>query len=385
MTRILVFLEATTVTGPAKNLLEFHRHQKQAAEPIQIEIALFHRGSDRQTDFVRAAAAAELPVHYIPERFAFDRRVLPQMQQLIDEVRPDLLQTHSIKSHFLLRLSGEWKRRPWVAFHHGYTFTAKRLYIYNQLDRWSLRRAIRVVTVSQSFARDLVRLGVVPDRIRVLHNAIDVAWGEQARDPELRSRTRQALGLLDTERAVLIVGRLSLEKSHVQLVKAIAQLRTKLPEVRAKLLIVGEGPERLAIEQAAQECGLKDQVIFVGYTADVRPYYAAADLAVLASKTEGSPNALLEAMAASVPVVATSVGGIPEIVTHEVTALLVPPSQTEDLAAALARSFSDSAEAAQRARRAHELILEQYTPQRRAHMLGALYADVGPIARNKPA
>jgi glycosyltransferase involved in cell wall biosynthesis len=298
------------------------------------------------------------------------------LREILSSSGATIAQTHSIKSHFLMRLSGEWKRLPWIAFHHGYTQTNRRLLFYNQLDRWSLRAPRRIVVVSRSFARDLVSKGIPEERITVMHNAIDPKWGELAHDAGLRARTRAALGLEENEKAVLIIGRLSLEKSHVLLVEAVSRLRELLPQTPVRLLIVGEGPERSAIEQAAQSLGISDKVHFTGYTRDVLPYYAAADLAVLASLSEGSPNALLEAMVARVPVVATSVGGIPEIVHDRQSALLVPPADVAALTAALAQALGDPTLCQALAARAHEEILAHYTPELRAASLYQLYVDI---------
>ena len=147
-----------------------------------------------------------------------------------------------------------------------------------------------------------------------------------------------------------------------------------LPDLAVRLLIVGDGPERHAIERAARDTGCLDRIIFAGYSADVLPFYAAADLAVLASRSEGSPNALLEAMAAGIPIVATSVGGIPEIVTHGDTALLVAPSDPTALTSALAQTLTDPRAAEARAQRAHAVILSNYMPESRAHRLCEMYA-----------
>jgi glycosyltransferase involved in cell wall biosynthesis len=142
---------------------------------------------------------------------------------------------------------------------------------------------------------------------------------------------------------VLAVGRFSREKGHIDLIQAMATLSSDDPDLKYKLLLVGDGPERLRVESAARELGLDQNIIFVGHVSNVSPYYAIADVVVLPSHSEGSPNVLLEAMALRVPVVATDVGGVSEIATNEESALIVPPRQPRFFAAALARLLSDSA------------------------------------------
>ena len=140
-----------------------------------------------------------------------------------------------------------------------------------------------------------------------------------------------------------------------------------------RLVIVGEGMERKGIEEAIQRAGLQQQVRLVGHVKDVRPYYRAADLLVISSLSEGSPNALLEAMAAEVPVVATAVGGIPEIVTDRETALLVPARDPVALATAIAQLLSDRGLAESMASRARDLIESRYSPLARAESVVKLY------------
>jgi glycosyltransferase involved in cell wall biosynthesis len=374
--RLLALMEAHTITGPAKNLLEFAKNSRHlnGTEQVEVEIATFQRVPG-ETPFTKAVRDAGIALHCIPEASAFDPGALKGLRGVVAAVKPDILQSHAVKSHFLVRASGLCKRHPWVASHHGYTHTDLRMRIYNQLDRWSLREAARVLTVSEAFRRQLCDLGIPRDRITVLHNAIDPVWGDRASDPVLRRSSRAALGIASSEKAILIVGRLSREKSHGSLIAAMNLLRSSEPSLRLRLIIVGDGPERPHIQQAAVQAGVQDLVIFAGQTADVLPHYAAADLAVLVSVTEGSPNALLEAMASRVPVVATSVGGIPEIITHGETGLLVPPGNVEQLASVIGQSLTDVEGAETMANKARTVVETAYSPEMRARFLTTFYTE----------
>jgi glycosyltransferase involved in cell wall biosynthesis len=224
-----------------------------------------------------------------------------------------------------------------------------------------LRQAAAVLTVSQSFAVELYRMGVKSDRIHVVHNAIDSRWGRGA---------SATLGIDEGKKVILIVGRLSREKDHLLLLEAVRAL----PE--AHLLIVGEGPERERIEAGIRAAGQEKNVTLTGQVPSAEPYYALADVAVLASRTEGSPNALLEAMAAGVPVVATAVGGIPEIVTHEESALLVPPGDREGMTEAIRRLLSDEELRTRLVKRAREVIETRHSPEGRTRAICGIYRNV---------
>jgi len=169
-------------------------------------------------------------------------------------------------------------------------------------------QAAAVVTVSESLRTELIRMGVPADRVRTLRNGVDLVRFS----PGDRAAARQSLGL--TALTLLSVGRLVPGKGHALVVQALEQI----PE--AELVVVGDGPERNAIEEAVKAGGLMGRVRFTGALphAKLVEYYRAADVMVLASASEGMPNVVLEALACGTPVVATAVGGIPEILDRSV-------------------------------------------------------------------
>ena len=170
----------------------------------------------------------------------------------------------------------------------------------------------------------------------------------------------------------------SKEKAFVDLIAAMNVMRELRPDLLAQLWIVGEGPERISIERAVHAFGLQDRVKMVGHVRDVRPYYRMADVLAISSVSEGSPNVLLEAMAAGVPIAATCVGGIPEIVADRKTALLVEPGKPHDMAAAVSLLLSDSKLAENLVSNAREQVKSRYSPQSRTQFLLNLYEQIAP-------
>lgn len=345
--KILSIIEATSVTGPAKNLLNFCRllrspeFCRDGLPQIEVSIITFDRvagnGHWTANAFVTAAREAGITVDVIKERFRFDRAVIRQLREIVARRAPDVIQTHMIKSHFLVKFSGLGKQYPWVAYHHGYTSTDLKMQFYNQLNRWSLPSADLVIAVCGEFAKHLAASGVQENRIRVRHNAVKPP-GTISTDEQQTLRAR--LGITD-EKVVLAVGRLSREKGHADLIASVALLNAAKPGLKFKLLVVGEGPEQANLARAVTERKLESQVVFVGHVPEVAPFYAIADVVALPSHSEGSPNVLLEAMAGGLPLVATTVGGIPEIATSEVNALLVPPRDPAAFAEALRRALTE--------------------------------------------
>jgi glycosyltransferase involved in cell wall biosynthesis len=379
--RILSLVEATTINAVARNVLEFHRaanelsHKSAEFPAIEGSVVTFERGeSDSPNEFVTAARELGLAVEIIPERRRFDLGVLPKLKNIINTYSPGIMVTHSVKSHFLMWRSHSSRKCPWVAFHHGYTSTDRKMRVYNRLDRWSLPAADRVVTVCQAFARDLSRnTGVALDDISVLHNSIRPQL--PATDTEAEA-VRSRFGIDDDESLILAVGRLSKEKAHIDLIAAFSGLRKSNPEVNAKLMIVGEGPERGRLEAAADSFDCKESVVFAGQVSNVWPFYFAADVFVLPSHSEGSPNVLLEAMAAGIPIVATEVGGVPEMVEHNQSALLVPANDPPALAAGIARALTEDDLGQRLTANASSLVGTRYAPENYVRTLVEIYREV---------
>jgi glycosyltransferase involved in cell wall biosynthesis len=360
--RLLAIIEADTVTGPAKNLLQFGSLARSAAydPPVELSIVVFRRSGARGV-FAEAAERAGLPLHAIEESGRFDRAVLSRLSSLARELRPGV------------RQAGLDRLAPWIAFHHGYTWPTLTARVYNQLDRWSLRAASRVLTVSIPFRNELVRNGVRAGRIEIVHNAVDADWASPTRQAETPAALRSRLGIPPSRKVVLIVGRLSREKDHWSLLDAIHRLP---PRLAPHLLIVGDGPERGAIQTRIRALGMDGAVTLAGQTPSAEPFYSIADVAVLSSRSEGSPNALLEAMAAQVPVVSTRVGGVPEIVADGESALLVAPGDASAMADALGALLSSPELARKIAGRARELIAARHTPDARVRRLVGIYRGV---------
>lgn len=333
-------MEASSVTGPAKNLIEFARRAKPA---IDITIVTYNRERG-DSAFAAAAKAAGIATHTIFERRRFDTGVLPELRKLTDA---DIVQTHNVKSHFFARWLGLDKRMPWIAFHHGYTNTGALDRMYSQLDYWSLRAAYRAVVVCGPFARVIERRGVRRERVHIQHNSVKPFTTPRADDG-----------------SILTVGRLSAEKGHADLFEAVASLKD------ARLVVVGDGPERAKLERQASRLG---RVVMTGHRADVAPFYAAATVFALPSHSEGSPNVVLEAMAAGVPVVATAVGGVPEILDNGRTGLLVPPRDPVAMAAAIRRLLTEPETRRALAAAASAEVEAHYTPEAYCRSMTAFY------------
>jgi glycosyltransferase involved in cell wall biosynthesis len=245
--------------------------------------------------------------------------------------------------------------------------------LYTQLDRWSLRAAHRSVTVCEPFADLLVARGVRRERLQILPNAMAAAPLVPKEDV---SALRDRLALPPAARVILSVGRLSPEKGHADLLAAMRLLLRAHPQLAIRLILVGDGIDRSSLERVAAASDLASSVIFAGHCQNVWPYYSLADVFALPSRSEGSPNALLEAMAAGVPIVACKVGGVPETVEDGSSALLVPRAKPAAMASALARVLEDPALATRLVSNASERLVKRFSPESRYQALLQVYRAV---------
>ncbi len=378
--RVVSLVQAETVTGPMKPLLMFSKNiQALPARCTGIlhsavtTVRTRRSGIPIPNGFLQAAEAAGLPVDIIPERFPFDPTILPQLVRYLAGRAPHIIETHDFKSHlliWLLKKTRAIRGAQWIAFHHGYTRMSPRVRMYQQLDRLSLRKADQVVTVCTPFVEQLLKRGVEPGRITILANAIE----NRARTSHFEMLAlKQRLQLQSTDRIILSVGRLSVEKGHATLIAAYRLLNSKPAYRDLRLILVGDGGEMHTLRAAAAD--LSDRVLFTGHVEDPWPYYCMADVFTLPSYSEGSPLALFEAMSAALPIVASSVGGIPETLSDEASALLVRPGNTDELAAALERVLRDNTWAANLGRRARS-VAEQFTPERYTQRRIAIYESL---------
>ena len=377
--RVLSIVEALTVTGPVKPLLMFAPLAREGVNghPRVLHTLLTTRrtaSAGAQDPLQAAASAAGLDFIAIHERGAFDPGVLQRMAQAILRVRPDIIETHDCKSHFLLLLLR--KRHPeigaagWITFHHGYTRTSWKILLYQQLDRLTLPRADRVVTLCQPFANMLVDRGVRRSMLCIISNAI-VAPPPPPRAAVAAART--ALNIGPDELVVLSVGRLSSEKGQADLLEAFAQVRRTHAQQSLRLVLAGDGPDKENLMQLAAPQG--DRVVFAGHLRDPWPLFHAADIFALPSHSEGSPLVILEAMAAALPIVSTAVGGVPETLQDRKTALLVPPRQPAALAAALNEMVADQ-KLREKLGAAGRAALADFSPEAYADKLLHIYETV---------
>jgi len=307
-------------------------------------------------------------------RITDDVRALSALLSLFRRTRPDIVHTHTAKAGALGRVAAWLGGVPHVVhtFHghvfHGY-FGPLGSAVTRIVERVLARGTDRVLAVSDEVATDVVDRFRVASRDRVRVVPIGLPLEELAAVPDQRAEARAALGIADDAPVAAFVGRLVPVKEPGVALQVWEQVRRQLPD--AELLVVGGGP-LLAPLKARGIPGVR----FLGWQEDVRPALAAADIALLTSRNEGTPVALIEAAAAGLSSVATRVGGVPSVVLDGETGLLAERGDVTELAAAVLRLFADRElrDRLGEAARAHALA--GWSADRLINDLDALYREL---------
>jgi glycosyltransferase involved in cell wall biosynthesis len=276
-----------------------------------------------------------------------DAVAIVRLARLIRRVRPHILHTHTAKAGAVGRLAAllAGDARPPIVVHtfHGHVlrgyFDPLRTAGFRLLERWLATKSTALVAVSPQVRDDLVSLGVAPrERFVVVRVGIELEQ-RVAAERDGRGESRRVLGIGPDRFAVGWIGRMTGVKRTDDVLRAFRRLRDR--GVDACLCMIGDGPDRPAVERRAHELGLMRDTFFLGYQEEVAPFYAAFDAMILPSINEGTPVSAIEALAAGRPVVATRVGGVPDVIREGEDGFLVEPGDVDALAERLARLAAD--------------------------------------------
>lgn len=308
----------------------------------QLSVGLARRGhevmaavlveADRASlpDLVRDLSGGGVRVELVraPHRAYVHERGL--VRELLASFRPAVAHTHGYHADVLLRSVAQGLQVPTLATVHGFTGGSRKNRLFEWLQRRSLRRMDAVVAVSDPVAQLLSGTGVPSSRLHLIRNAWAAPGAFLARE-----EARRRLGIGPADRVIGWVGRVTPEKGPEVAVSALAHAAPDLT-----LSMLGSGRLEPELRRRSRELGIESRIRWHGVIADAWQYFPAFDAYCLSSHTEGTPIALLEAMAAGVPIVATRVGGVPDVVSNS-EAFLVPDGDPVALAAALDRATKE--------------------------------------------
>lgn len=373
-TRILRLIVRLNIAGPTHQAILL----ASAMDELNYETTLVVGGSPDETD-----SMAYLTADYGVEPLFVDalrpylnpvRNVVAlwALYRLMRQLRPDIVHTHTTTAGFLGRIAARLARVPIVVhtlhthpFEGYYNRWRTRLFVV--MERIGARLSDSIIALSENLRRELVETRHITSKKRITVLPLGFDLETFAKTQRQRGAFRADWDVAHDAPLVGIVGRLWPVKNHALFLEAAARVRDQLPA--ARFVIVGDGLLRDKLEAHAQSLGIRDAVIFTGWQQHLEDIFSDLDVLVISSTNEGTPVPIIEALAAGCPVVATRVGGIPDLLDGGKWGDLVPSGNATALAEAVVRVIKHPPDTSE----AQQVMLNRYDIQRLAHDLDSLY------------
>jgi glycosyltransferase involved in cell wall biosynthesis len=381
--RILRVIARLNMGGPALHVSYLTRGLESRGYHTTLVAGRLARGEDSMAFVaeelgVDVVTLAELHREVSP---VYDPVAVTRLVHEIKRVRPHILHTHTAKAGAVGRaaalLAGDARPPVLVHTYHGHVlrgyFDPVRTQFFRETEKALARHTTRLVAVGPEVRDDLVELGVAPpDKFSVIRLGIDLE--SRVLNDGHRDEHRRLFGIPDDRFVVGWIGRMTSIKRVPDILQSFKRLLDL--GVDATLCLVGDGPDREPAEALAKQLGIARHVLWLGYQRDVSPYYALFDVLVLPSANEGTPVVAIESLAARRPVVATRVGGVPDVVEDGETGFLVEVEDVDAMAAALARLARDPELRQRMGERGREVVVPRYKVERLVDDVDALYREL---------
>lgn len=307
-----------------------------------------------------------------------DSVTLAKLVRLMRQTRPDIVHTHTAKAGFVGRVAARLCGVPIIVhtYHghvfHGY-FSPRKTNVFLRLERICAGFSSRLVTISPRLRDEISQYGVA-DRSRIEVVPLGLRLGPHGAHPRRTGDFRRSLGISEDALLIGTVGRLVPIKNLGLLLEAASIARARIPDLH--VVFVGDGELRSQLQEQADALGLSNVVTFAGWQGDLPAVYADLDATVISSHNEGTPACLIEAMASGCPVIATSVGGVPDMIISGVTGQLTPPGDANALATAIVQLVNEPEQARRMADQARGEALARYDEQRLIADMDRLYTEL---------
>ncbi len=322
--RILHLISSVGLFGAERVAIELSKSLKKTyhCEPI---LGVIRNDYNPHEEISEEAKSNDILYTVFSCRSQLDLKLVFSIREFIKKNRIDIVHCHGYKSNFYGLLASKG-RVPSVTTNHNWLTAHWKLKTYCVLDSLWIRFFDGIVAVSHEVKKDMLKYRIPEDKIRVIDNGI--ALERFAKVVETKNVKNQ-LGFEEKTRIIGTIGSLVIEKGHIYLLEAARQILDVVKDL--KFLMIGDGPLRKQLEKKSEELGINRDVIFMGQRKDIPELLLAMDIFVLPSIKEGLPVALLEAMAAKRPVIATRVGAIPKVIKSKDIGILVEPKDITGL------------------------------------------------------
>jgi glycosyltransferase involved in cell wall biosynthesis len=366
--KILHLISSSGLLGAERVLLELAEHSKRAG--LKVTIGVFENSRNPNLELANTASGLGFQVQIFPCNGRFDNDAAQTIKGYMEKEGVNILHSHNYKSNFYARRALSNSNVRWVVTNHGRRFGPK-LLLYNLLDAFIVRRADKIIAVSEEIAKKMKLAGIAKGKICLIENGVNL---EMFTTNSSSQAIKESFGIKKEALVVGTIGALTREKGHQYLLRAALKVIRIYPE--AIFLLVGDGIERPGLEKTASSLGIKDSVIFAGMRKDVPEILSILNVFVLPSLSEGLPMALLEAQAAQIPVVATSVGAIPDVLENGATGMLIPPKDPQAIAEAIIMILSDKKLASGIAQKGFERVRDNFSSEKMASKYLSIYREL---------
>ena len=373
--KVVTLVDYLTLAGGAERLAVLIATQidsKRFESILCVSRFPVHHGSElRESDTVALELLRQTDVRFLALKRRRKIELAPwvRLERFLSRERVDVLHTHKFGSNVWGTLVGRMARVP-VIVAHEHTWSYEGQPMRRFLDRELIARgADRFIAVSREDQRRMSEVERIdPRRTVFIPNGVPPLAAPSGKD------LRSELGVVADAPLVGVVGMMRPQKAQDVLLRAVAPVAAEWPQLR--VLIVGDGPERTSLEQLAAELGVSEHVLFLGDRTDIPDVLSALDVAVSCSDFEGSPLAVMEYMDAGLPIVATAVGGTPDLIEDGVHGLLVEPQDPEALARAIGALLRDREGAQAMGERARRRRESEFDMSHQVQRLEALYLEL---------
>ena len=375
--RVLRLIARLNMGGPALHVAYLTKGLDSRGYETTLVAGSLARGESSMSFVADELAVDVVPISQLHREISplYDTLSITRLVRLIQH-------THTAKAGAVGRVAALLANgaRPPIVVHtyHGHVlrgyFDPARTAAFRHLERLLATTTTRLVAVSPEVRDDLVGLGVAaPDKFSVIRLGIDLERRIAGGDAD-GSGLRRLFGIPGEAFVVGWIGRMTAIKRVPDVLAAFARLRGR--GVDARLCLVGDGPDRVAVEERAHELGIARSTLFLGYQRDVAPYYGLFDTLLLPSGNEGTPVVAIEALAAGTPVVATRVGGVSDVVADGVDGMLVPVGGIDAIAEALEQLARDPSRRRAMGRAGRERVVPRYRVGRLIDDVDTLYREL---------
>lgn len=367
--RVAHIIKMTRIAGAETHLLYLTAGlQAQGVTPT---VLMLHEPQLPMQDFVDAAAQQGVQVLPIPIHHDLDPTLFFRLRQALKHLQPDIVHTHLLHADLYGIPAAKSLRLPVISSRHNDN-DFRRKAPFKQVNQalWAL--ADGGIAISEALRRFALEVeGAAPQKVTVIHYGLPFTPQSAESLQAARRTAREQLGQAEDALLFGMVCRLTEQKGIPYALRAFAQVLQQLPQ--ARLVIVGDGPLRDSLMDEAANCGVSGQVDFAGWQPNAAALMAGFDVLLVPSLWEGFGLVILEAMAQEVPVIASAVSAIPEIILPEETGLLVPPRDVAALAAAMTRLGADPTQRARMGQAALARLQSAFSEMRMVQETIAFY------------